>query len=554
MPARCIPERPTQWAHRTEQQVWELLRKQFSSDTVLIHSLRFSAADGDWEADFIALIPGSGFATIEVKGGQLWYEDGQWWQRTRDGDKQKDPVTQVMRAKYLVGRYLKNNAKWSRQRVRSAHFVVFPDMEWSENLQAPNLPREYAITKGDLPGAAGRIWDVFNGYLQDEPKATPSLVDVDLAAEILGGRLDPQADVAMWREVREDHVDRVTADQAKILKAVQSNRRIEVKGGPGSGKTWLALEQARRLCESGERVALVCYSKGLTTWLRRQVQHWSQDAQDRIWIGTFHSLAPLWGEEISPDGDPAYWEETLPQLMLQRARELVDAGRFDSLVVDEAQDFADSWWPPLLASLKDQELGGVFIFGDEHQGVFGRDGAPSIDVFTLTLDENVRNSTQIAEVLRTVGQKRNEVLGGEGPPVEFIQCDPSAVYDLADELAIELLDEGWRPQDIAVLTTLHRHPMHVSRVGMEGRDGFWESFWDADDYFYCTTAGFKGLERPAVVLAVDGFRSGELAVDVLNVGLSRARDRLIICGDFEQLKTAGGKEFGKALKRLQRKD
>ncbi len=38
--------------------------------------------------------------------------------------------------------------------------------------------------------------------------------------------------------------------------------------------------------------------------------------------------------------------------------------------------------------------------------------------------------------------------------------------------------------------------------------------------------GFKGFDRPVVVLAVDGFREG-VARDVMYAGLSRARDEPI---------------------------
>jgi hypothetical protein len=89
--------------------------------------------------------------------------------------------------------------------------------------------------------------------------------------------------------------------------------------------------------------------------------------------------------------------------------------------------------------------------------------------------------------------------------------------------------------------------MHKYRLELDGRDKFWESFWDQDDFFYSTVAGFKGLERPAIVLAVDGFRTSDTADDILSVGLSRARDQLVIVGDFDELAAVGGKEFAKRL-------
>jgi hypothetical protein len=68
-------------------------------------------------------------------------------------------------------------------------------------------------------------------------------------------------------------------------------------------------------------------------------------------------------------------------------------------------------------------------------------------------------------------------------------------------------------------------------VHSEGTSGYWESFWDDTDAFYGSVLGFKGLERPAVVLAVNGFRDPDRAREMLYVGMSRARDLLVVCGD-----------------------
>jgi hypothetical protein len=71
----------------------------------------------------------------------------------------------------------------------------------------------------------------------------------------------------------------------------------------------------------------------------------------------------------------------------------------------------------------------------------------------------------------------------------------SAGVDAVDAL----LDEGWRPEDIALLTTGSRHPEQSSRQAL-GQRAYWESFWDAEQVFYGHVLGFKGLERRAVVL------------------------------------------------------
>jgi hypothetical protein len=132
----------------------------------------------------------------------------------------------------------------------------------------------------------------------------------------------------------------------------------------------------------------------------------------------------------------------------------------------------------------------------------------------LELNENLRNTRQIGAVLTPLATPKPRLLGGAGPPVRFVAATDGTAMDRADDAALALLDEGWDPRDVAVLTTQHRHLEQISRIEHFGRDGYWDSFWDGDDLFYSTVAGFKGLERPAVVLAVDGLaRRGDRAGD-----------------------------------------
>ena len=81
----------------------------------------------------------------------------------------------------------------------------------------------------------------------------------------------------------------------------------------------------------------------------------------------------------------------------------------------------------------------------------------------------------------------------------------------------------------------------------EGQDAYWATFWDDEDLFYGHVLGFKGLERPAVVLAVNGFRDEARAREMLYVGLSRARDLLVVCGDLDLIRRVGGEGVAQRL-------
>jgi superfamily I DNA/RNA helicase len=356
--------------------------------------------------------------------------------------------------------------------------------------------------------------------------------------EVLGGTSIPQRELVASIAERDAEADVLAAEQRVLLDFLALQRRAEIRGGAGTGKTWLAVEQTRRLARAGERVALICYSRGLAEFLRRRFE--AVPRRDRpAYVGTFHGLGRLWGAPEGSDDDSAFWEERLPREMADLAAGFPSADRFDSVVVDEAQDFADGWWAAAFAALRDADTGGLFVFADEGQRVFARQGRPPLQLPPFPLARNLRNTKQIANTFFSLAASQMSAAGSDGPPVRFIPCATEDAVGVADDEADRLLDEGWPTEHVALLTTGSRHPVQVERQA-EGQDAYWASYWDTDDLFYGHVLGFKGLERSAVVLAVNGFRDEARAKEMLYVGLSRARDLLVVCGDLELIRRVGG--------------
>ena len=137
-------------------------------------------------------------------------------------------------------------------------------------------------------------------------------------------------------------------------------------------------------------------------------------------------------------------------------------------------------------------------------------------------------------------------LGGEGPAVKFVACARDDAMEAGDDEVNLLLEEGWRPEDVALLTTGTRHPEQKERHAA-GHAAYWDSFWDADQVFYGHVLGFKGLERRAVVLVVNEESAVERSRERLYVGLSRARDQLVVCADPEFIREVGGPDLARRL-------
>jgi superfamily I DNA and RNA helicase len=327
--------------------------------------------------------------------------------------------------------------------------------------------------------------------------------------------------------------------------------RVEVRGGAGSGKTVLALTQAKELTRGrgdvkAQRVALVCYSIGLATHFKREIAA-APRRHRPAFVGTFHELGRSWG---APDGsreDSTFWEEGLPAIMSTLADGLDEGHRFDAVIVDEAQDFADTWWTPLMRSLRDEEQGGLYVYSDENQRIFARFGQPPVPLVPLVLDHNLRNTTQIAEAFGPMAPMRMTLRGGEGPDVGFVPATAETAVEVADEQVEALLDEGWPAKDVALLTTGRRHPVQEERQATLGQDGYWRSFWEEDDVFYGHVLGCKGLERRAVVLCLNEDGSRDRARERLYVGMSRATDELVVVGDPATVRRVAGEDVARRL-------
>jgi hypothetical protein len=154
------------------------------------------------------------------------------------------------------------------------------------------------------------------------------------------------------------------------------------------------------------------------------------------------------------------------------------------------------------------------------------------------LDHCLRNTRQIHSAFGPLAPTRMTARGGDGADVHFLPGGEDPVY-VADQAVDLLLDIGWHPGNIALLTTGARHPVQVEVVEGRGQHGYWRTYWE-DDVFYGHVLGCKGLERPAVVLCVNESAARDRSREKLYVGMSRATDHLIVVGDPALVREIGG--------------
>lgn len=369
-----LPPDPT-FVTDSERKVWDLLRDQLGDDDVLISGQRVSSRSKDHEIDIAVVFADAGVVVVEVKGSRVWCDDTGWLIDRRGAATRIDPVTQVREAQYALRAWLEQDPRWAGRRpIRWGHAVVLPYTRVDDDFAMPDAQRWQVAGRDDLGGLAAFLRYVVLGQQNNKRLLTPD--DVHALIDALNGRGLPQRDLIGESAEREDEVERLSAEQAVILNAARMLNRVEIRGGAGSGKTWLAVEQARRLTREGQRVALTCYSRGLAAWLQRRVATLPRKERP-AYVGTFHNLGVAWGAPTGREDDSQFWEVQLPELMVGLGAEQPLGKLFDAVVIDEAQDFADLWWPAATAALRDEDTGGLHVFSDEGQRVSRFGGPPA---------------------------------------------------------------------------------------------------------------------------------------------------------------------------------
>jgi hypothetical protein len=314
----------------------------------------------------------------------------------------------------------------------------------------------------------------------------------------------------------EEAIARLTDDQMFLVDVVSANQRVLCSGGAGTGKTFLAMELARRWTGEGRTVLLACRSP----WLR----------------------AYLSGRFDIPDLVVAQVSAVATAL---RRKGLVS---FDALIVDEGQDLLDlDSLGKLDSAIKDGLSEGRWCFFCDVNNQSGILNSPdpealeylqSFNPAFVPLTTNCRNTRIILEKIQSsLGADMGARGVGIGPPVREHNAESvvEAKNLLENEIETIVSQGGISPGHVTLLSPLEFDSSSVALLSDKFRKGIWKldefslKSFPLKHMAYTTVSNFKGLENEAVIL-IDvppmSDESSNLATKY--VGMSRARSLLSI--------------------------
>lgn len=332
---------PADWADRNnspaERLVWHRLRDQTPDDWIAIHSLGLAShAHKPWaEADFV-IVCGDGVIVLEVKGGRVTVEGGRW---TTNGNPLKEgPFAQSGGAAAALHGDLRDRFPALRRAI-VGWGVVLPDVTFDR--EGPDILAQVVYDDRDLTSQmadyiyrVGAHWRAFHG-LAGETFRPLSRSERAAVVRYLSPTFDLVPTLRSQVARSEAEFARLTEQQARIMRGLRTKDRVIIRGGAGTGKTMLALEELRYLAARGKRTLFCCRSPLLAARVRQQldddIEVHAVDDYTRALVDDAGMRA-----ELPPASEADLCDIFLPQAACEAAIELGVA--FDAIVVDEAQD------------------------------------------------------------------------------------------------------------------------------------------------------------------------------------------------------------------------
>ena len=503
-----------------ERVVVQTLVDRLTDGWLVMPSVRLADPDREREIDIVVAHADDGVAVIEVKGHRPDVRQGLWYDHGRPMEPQ--PHEQA-----------RGNAYALRARLRDMHpapagvvvhyAAAFPNVADIEGPLPTDADRVQIVTSGDLEAPLDAIERLV--YFRSGPRLGEFGLQklVDLLRPDCEFRYEPEA---LAKHARRK-LDEICTRQTQALETLDLNRRVCVTGAAGTGKTRLAAAWTRRALQRGERVLLTCFNVPLAESLRQRLG----DSED-FRIGAFRELAfdldgmpPL---DMPDTADREWWDTVQLSHLHNHWLEITE--RFDTVIVDEAQDFRPAWLELLTGLLDPDGPRRMMILADQSQEIYQRgfkvprqeDGWARCE-----LTNNCRNTFDIASLLQLRFDAAIAPVGGpESEDVQWIEAADLDAMVGAVGRALDDLEDRDHAADRILVATIR------SSVRDRLRDEYGFSKWDHHDpmSIVCENVHrIKGLEYDHVILVVHD-PDGPVSNELVYVGASRATMSLTIIG------------------------
>ena len=509
-------------AHKPELKTLLDLKKKLPDDYTVFHGVHWTREYQSWtefgEIDFVVLNRSGDLLFIEQKNGALYEKEGALLKDYQDNT--KSPIDQVLRS---IGK-VREKFKWvhgNHSRLQVDYLVYLPDYR-VKNLNAAGLDASRVVDAQQADSLPDRIQQVLRAGKDRKNGWREKIHD------FFCHTFEVVPDIQAYKSSQEETFVRRVGPVASIFSSLEMEPfRLRFSGPAGSGKSLLAREFFYRASCSGKRALLTCYNRPLAMRFRGRVP-------DHGYVDTFHGFCVKFLSSVgqAPDFDQVgedsdFWKQ-IPELVM--AEQIPDEWLFDTLIVDDGQDFDQEWFKIL--SLFLHENADILWLEDPNQNLQGKPAVVTENFVGYRCLVDYRSPELIARFIRNTLPFHFEPgnsLPGMGVEVHKYKSS-SEQPEIVARIIQSLVSIGFSHDEIVIISCRGVHNSVFSSLDQVGGiklrrftgnyDANGNQILTRGQLTFDSIYRFKGQEAPAVIL-VD--------VDPQQDRIVRER-RLLYCG------------------------
>lgn len=510
--ARMIPEKLSSITKsNAEKKLFKIFEKELSDDYIVFHGIWWQHIKyivQDREADFIIIHPDKGILIVEAKGGKISYDPVSMAWYTNESKLKISPFRQAKEIKHKFLDFLGKYSEFTKLDFCIGQCVVFPDVDEVINGLPSEAPKEILLLRPQLDNISKCISSIFLYYAGKEKvkklrnNRTEKIIDL----------ISPSTKFKKYiandiGEIKQE-IHQLTEQQFNILNNLCLHSQCIVLGCAGSGKTQLAIEKAKRLCQHKTKTLMICKSNNLSLYLAASLQ-------DEIKAG--YCVVSSYEEILANN-----YKTTL---------------KFTAILVDEGQDFERKEIDDLSKLIPDDGI--FYIFQDSNQNLSKNANEYALRVSPNVLDKNCRNTDKIFKyaepfVSCTHPIKSSSIKGRDIVQREYQESHK--ILRMLEEDILNLVDkENIIPAQIVILTDVYPLPKSIlsgySHINRFHLSQYSFSTGDENTIYWSNIGMYKGLESDIIILF---FEKTKTLIpsnwDIANkyIGATRARSFLTI--------------------------
>jgi hypothetical protein len=489
------------------------------------------------ECDFLLLHPKYGLLVLEVKSGAPKYDGPTAKWHYDDGSKITDPYQQAQKGMHFLNGLLnEKSGTWYDAQLPFGYAVAFPDASAVIGNIRPDMGVDNLLLETDIKNIQKKVINLLNRF--GSPSLNPQQSIIDDAINILQPTFKLVPSLTPVIEIANKTFIRLTDQQSYALDGLSGNSRLMIRGGAGTGKTLLTIEQAKQFAID-KKVLVLCFNRPLANFINSQLNEY-----ENILATTFHDLCTkIIHDTETPMPDRSqknFWNELLPNAAIGAIP--IYKKRFDAILVDEAQDFSSEWWLIIEELLVDPDKSYFHLFCDNNQNIYRREIEYPFTKPDYVLKRNCRNTKQIAEYAHNAVpdgdfEDISKLPDGPTPEIHYVNNEKGE-QEQVRKILHELISNNIDPETIVILGPKKLQNSSLANCLKLGNCKIIEENSTTIDLGldgskvshnirYSTVQKFKGMEADCVILIGIGIKSSFYKEEHMNrmryIGGSRAK-------------------------------